>query len=205
MKIITTAEGGMALTQRRGARGPHALLRSHGITRDPGAMLQRAPEGPWYYEQQALGFNYRMTDLQAALGLSQLERLARTTSRAARRWRAVRRALLAADCRCDLALAASPTATSCMAPLRRPSQLDAIRRSHREVFERAARSSGIGVNVHYIPVHIASRTTARWASASATSRRPSATTRRRSACRCIPTLTEAQQDRVAAALREALA
>jgi UDP-4-amino-4,6-dideoxy-N-acetyl-beta-L-altrosamine transaminase len=74
VKIITTAEGGMALTNSDQLAQEMALLRSHGITRDPSYMTH-APDGPWYYQQVALGFNYRMTDLQAALGFSQMTRL----------------------------------------------------------------------------------------------------------------------------------
>ena len=74
VKIVTTAEGGMALTNDAALAEQMALFRSHGITRDP-SIMTRAPEGPWYYEQIALGYNYRMTDLQAALGVSQMQRL----------------------------------------------------------------------------------------------------------------------------------
>ena len=74
VKIITTAEGGMALTNSANLAEQMELLRSHGITRNSERMTH-APDGPWYYQQIALGFNYRMTELQAALGLSQLRRL----------------------------------------------------------------------------------------------------------------------------------
>jgi UDP-4-amino-4,6-dideoxy-N-acetyl-beta-L-altrosamine transaminase len=74
VKIITTGEGGMAVTNDEGLAFKMRLLRSHGITRDASEMT-RVPDGPWYYEQIDLGFNYRMTDIQAALGLSQLRRL----------------------------------------------------------------------------------------------------------------------------------
>ena len=74
VKVVTTAEGGLVTTRSPALAERLRLLRSHGMTRDP-ALLRRVPEGPWVYEQQALGFNYRMTDLQAALGLSQLKRL----------------------------------------------------------------------------------------------------------------------------------
>ena len=74
VKIITTAEGGIALTNDKYLQEKMSLFRTHGITRDEKAM-QGAPDGPWYYEQVELGFNYRMTDLQAALGLSQMSRL----------------------------------------------------------------------------------------------------------------------------------
>ena len=80
VKIITTAEGGMAMTNRPELAKRMQLLRTHGITRDAGDMIHE-PDGPWYYEQTALGFNYRMTDVHAALGLSQLSRLDEFVSR----------------------------------------------------------------------------------------------------------------------------
>ena len=74
VKIITTGEGGAATTQDAELAQRLNLLRSHGITRDE-ALMTKAPDGPWYYQQVDLGFNYRITDMQAALGLSQLARL----------------------------------------------------------------------------------------------------------------------------------
>ncbi|HRP34466.1 MAG TPA: UDP-4-amino-4,6-dideoxy-N-acetyl-beta-L-altrosamine transaminase [Gammaproteobacteria bacterium] len=148
VKIITTAEGGLALTQREELAQRMQLLRSHGITRDP-TQMSRAPDGPWYYEQVTLGFNYRMTDLQAALGLSQLARLDEYVTR--------RHALAR---HYDAALARLPVLT----PWQHPDsysglhlyvirlQLERIGRSHRDVFD-ALRAAGIGVNLHYIPVH----------------------------------------------------
>ena len=72
VKIITTGEGGMALTDNEDLAESMSLLRSHGITREQNKMVSKS-DGPWYYQQIALGFNYRMTDIQAALGLSQLK------------------------------------------------------------------------------------------------------------------------------------
>ena len=74
VKIITTAEGGIAVTNKKELANKMALFRSHGITKDPNSMVNN-PEGSWYYEQQVLGFNYRMTELQASLGISQLKRI----------------------------------------------------------------------------------------------------------------------------------
>jgi len=74
VKIITTGEGGMAVTDDSTLGEKMALLRNHGITRDP-ALMSRKPDGPWYYQQIDLGYNYRMTDIQAALGISQMQRL----------------------------------------------------------------------------------------------------------------------------------
>jgi UDP-4-amino-4,6-dideoxy-N-acetyl-beta-L-altrosamine transaminase len=74
VKIITTGEGGMAVTNNQNLTEKMSLLRSHGITRDPSLMTQ-GPDGPWYYQQIDLGFNFRMTDIQAAIGISQMSRL----------------------------------------------------------------------------------------------------------------------------------
>ncbi|MWJ27630.1 UDP-4-amino-4,6-dideoxy-N-acetyl-beta-L-altrosamine transaminase [Halomonas sp. ZH2S] len=148
VKIITTAEGGMALTNDESLASRMDLLRSHGVTRDPALMTHEA-DGPWYYQQIALGFNYRMTELQAALGVSQLERLDGYVAR--------RNALAE---RYDTQLAELPIIT----PWQHPDsysgrhlyvirlKLDEISVSHRHAFE-TLRDQGIGVNLHYIPVH----------------------------------------------------
>jgi UDP-4-amino-4,6-dideoxy-N-acetyl-beta-L-altrosamine transaminase len=149
VKIITTGEGGMALTNDERLAEHMRLLRTHGITRDPGLMTEGS-HGPWYYEQLELGFNYRMTDIQAGLGLSQLARLDACVDR---------RHELA--CRYDTLLAGLPLTLPRQVPDSRSAfHLYVIRlaSSHqrgrrREVFE-ALRESGIGVNVHYIPVHL---------------------------------------------------
>ncbi|WP_339409881.1 UDP-4-amino-4,6-dideoxy-N-acetyl-beta-L-altrosamine transaminase [Pseudomonas sp. EA_35y_Pfl2_R5] len=148
VKIITTAEGGMALTNNAELAERLALLRSHGITRDP-AQMTHAADGPWYYQQIELGFNYRMTELQAALGISQMQRLDQYVQR---------RHELAK--RYDELLAELPV--SC--PWQHPDsysglhlyvirlQLDRITSSHLQVFQ-SLREQGVGVNLHYIPVH----------------------------------------------------
>lgn len=145
VKIITSAEGGMALTNNPKLARSMELLRSHGVTRDPAAMTQGS-EGPWYYQQVELGFNYRMTELQAALGLSQMNRLDAYVSK--------RHALVK---RYDEQLSALALSTPWQHPdgyssfhLYVVRLADSSRR--REVFE-ALRAEGIGVNVHYIPVH----------------------------------------------------
>jgi UDP-4-amino-4,6-dideoxy-N-acetyl-beta-L-altrosamine transaminase len=74
VKIVTTAEGGMVLTNSTALHEKLAVLRTHGITRDP-KLMSKAPDGPWYYEQVDLGWNYRLTDVQCALGVSQMRRL----------------------------------------------------------------------------------------------------------------------------------
>ena len=144
VKIITTGEGGMAVTQDAKLAERMVLLRSHGMTRDP-ALMERAPDGPWSYDQITLGYNYRMTDLQAALGRSQLGRLRDCIDR--------REALAN---RYDQLLAGLDLKTPTREPFGRSAwhlyivQVEAARR--RAVFE-ALRAADIGVNVHYIPVH----------------------------------------------------
>lgn len=149
VKIITSGEGGMLLTNSAQLRQRLCRLRSHGISRDP-AQMDEPSHGPWYYQQLELGFNYRMTDIQAALGLSQLARLDGFLQR--RRQLVERYDALLQDL-----------------PLRLPGrqvdaesawhlyvvrlQLGQIRLTHRQVFE-ALRAAGIGVNLHYIPVHL---------------------------------------------------
>jgi UDP-4-amino-4,6-dideoxy-N-acetyl-beta-L-altrosamine transaminase len=149
VKIITTAEGGAAVTNDVELAKKMSLLRSHGITRDAGEMTQE-PDGPWYYQQIALGFNYRMTELQAALGVSQITRL---DEYVARRHALARRydALLA-----DLPVTLpwqSPDGYSGLHLYVIRLQLSRVPRSHRAVFE-SLRQQGIGVNLHYIPVHL---------------------------------------------------
>ena len=148
VKIITTAEGGMALTNSDEIAQKLELYRSHGITRNPDLMTHE-PDGPWYYQQVGLGFNYRMTELQAALGTSQMHRL---DSFVARRHELAKRY--------DQLIADLPVIT----PWQHPDsysglhlyvirlRLGELQKTHRQVFE-AMREAGIGVNVHYIPVH----------------------------------------------------
>jgi dTDP-4-amino-4,6-dideoxygalactose transaminase len=148
VKIVTTAEGGMAVTNDENLAGKMSLLRSHGITRDP-ALMTHEPDGPWYYQQVELGFNYRMTELQAALGISQLDRLdtfiARRHELAQRYDQRLASLPLTLPSQC-------PDSDSAMHLYVLRLQLGAIDKTHREVFE-ALREKGIGVNLHYIPVH----------------------------------------------------
>lgn len=148
VKIITTGEGGMALTNDAKLAKRMQLLRSHGITRDVNEMTH-APDGPWYYQQIDLGYNYRMTDLQAALGLSQMQRLDEFVTK--------RHAIAALY---DQLLTGLPV----IAPWQHADsysglhlyvirlKLEEIGCTHRQVFE-ALRAAGIAVNLHYIPVH----------------------------------------------------
>jgi UDP-4-amino-4,6-dideoxy-N-acetyl-beta-L-altrosamine transaminase len=145
VKIVTTGEGGLVTTNDDTLARELQLLRSHGMTRDA-ALMDGEPDGPWVYEQQRLGWNFRMTDLQAALGLSQLKRL--DDMHAKRAARAERYDALLAEL-----------------PVKRPARLaDRVSAWHlyaieldaghdrRAVFD-ALRAADIGVNVHYIPIH----------------------------------------------------
>lgn len=149
VKVITTAEGGMVTTNEAGLDRQLRLLRSHGMVRELEQLEHESP-GPWYYEQQVLGFNYRMTDVQAALGSSQLLRLDEMQGR---------RSQLALQY--DQLLQDLPV----IRPARLPDRASAwhlyaieikeesSRQSRAEVFKRM-RDAGIGVNVHYIPIHL---------------------------------------------------
>lgn len=146
VKIVTTGEGGMAFTADAELARRLGRLRTHGITRDPAQMTAR-PEGPWYYEQIDLGYNYRMTDIQAALGTSQLERIGEFVERRRQLARRYREALRGfplelppadeAKCRSAWHLYVVRTA-----PTVRAAVIDALR------------ARGIEANVHYIPVHL---------------------------------------------------
>lgn len=148
VKIITTGEGGMVLTNRPDLYEKLIRLRSHGITRDPEHM-QGESHGPWYYQQLELGFNYRITDIQAALGLSQMQRLPAFIER--RRMMADRYAQLLADLPVSLPAQHPDTASSWHLYVIRL-KTNQIGLSHRQIFE-TLREKGIGVNLHYIPVH----------------------------------------------------
>lgn len=198
VKIITTAEGGMALTNDDKLAERLGLLRSHGITRDP-VLMTKGMDGPWYYQQVALGYNYRMTDLQGALGASQMDRLEQYVAR---------RHELAK--RYDEKLKDLPITI----PWQHPDgysglhlyvirlQLDKIKKTHLEVFE-ALREKDIIVNLHYIPIHtqpyyqkmgfvVGEFPEAERYYAEAIS------------IPMYPVMTEAQQDEVVCCLREAL-
>ena len=195
VKIVTTAEGGMAMTNDPDLAARMGRLRSHGITRAPEEMTEPS-HGPWYYQQIELGWNYRLTDVQAALGLSQLARLDAYVAR--------RNALAE---RYDRLLADLPLAL----PGRQAQTLSAFHlyvvrvpeARHRAVFERL-REAGIGVQLHYIPVHMQPHYRAM---GFAEGDFPEAERyyRRAISLPLYPTLTEAEQDTVVARLKEALA
>ena len=146
VKIITTGEGGLAVTNHSDIAKRMMSFRSHGITRDVQDM-SHASHGPWYYEQIELGFNYRMTDIQAALGLSQMQRLNQFVEQ-------------------RHAVANQYAALLKKMPLKLPFQslgghsslhlyviqIDSAIYNHLEFFE-TMRSNGVGVNIHYIPVY----------------------------------------------------
>ncbi len=204
VKIITSGEGGMALTNDAVLAEKMRMLRSHGITRDParfdsGALAEDGTAGAWYYEQLLLGFNYRMTDIHAALGLSQLGRLEANVERRndlARRY--------------DAALAGMPLRL----PSVQPDNLsafhlyvvrvkpDAAGRSHRQVFDELRRR-GVAVNLHYLPVHLQPYYRALGFSEGSF---PEAEAHAGEAITLplYPSLAESQQDRVVNALRETL-
>ncbi|MEX6667133.1 UDP-4-amino-4,6-dideoxy-N-acetyl-beta-L-altrosamine transaminase [Pseudomonas sp. W2-17] len=151
VKIVTTGEGGMVLTNRSELAEHLRRLRSHGMTRDP-AQMDEPSHGPWYYQQVELGFNYRMTDMQAALGLSQLNKLDGFLAR--RRELVARYQTLLADLPLTLpTLQAEAEAESAWHLYVVRVRTDVLSVSHRQVFE-GLRAAGIGVNVHYIPVHL---------------------------------------------------
>ncbi len=148
VKIVTTAEGGAALTNRKELADKMALLRSHGITRDP-EMMTEASHGGWYYQQVDLGFNYRMTELQAALGVSQMQRLDDFV--AARHVLSKRYNEILSALPLVLPYQLKDTYSGLHLFVIRL-KLDEISLTHKQVFE-ALRDNGIGVNLHYIPVH----------------------------------------------------
>lgn len=148
VKIITTGEGGLATTNDPVLAQRMAELRSHGIVREP-ERFTKPPAGAWTYEQQLLGFNYRMTDIQAALGLSQLQRLDEIVAeRNRQRW--AYEALLG-----ELPVKFLEVPEDVLSSL----HLGIVRlqsaspEQHRDVF-KAMRSTGIGVQLHYSPVHL---------------------------------------------------
>ncbi|RBP49885.1 UDP-4-amino-4,6-dideoxy-N-acetyl-beta-L-altrosamine transaminase [Arenicella xantha] len=147
VKIITTGEGGMALTNDDKLARRMELLRSHGVTREESEMIDQS-DGDWFYQQIDLGFNYRMTDLQAALGRSQLNRLSSFVKE--RRNQALRYEGLLKNSSIQLPFESEHCHSSYHLFVVRLS-IDACK-GRSKVFEDM-RSANIGVNVHYIPVY----------------------------------------------------
>jgi UDP-4-amino-4,6-dideoxy-N-acetyl-beta-L-altrosamine transaminase len=148
VKIITTAEGGLATTNSKVLAEKMMLLRSHGITRKPKSMT-KLPEGDWYYQQVDLGFNYRMNELQAALGISQMKRLDEFVAK--RHILKERYDLLLSDLPIILPYQDKDNFSSLhLYPIQ--INLNKVRSKREQIFI-ALRESGVGVNVHYIPIH----------------------------------------------------
>lgn len=148
VKIITTCEGGMAMTNNHKLSNKMRRLRSHGITRDTNEMTHSS-DGPWYYEQIDLGFNYRMNDLQAALGISQMNRIDGYINK---------RQSIAAHYNEELSELPLSTphedadnfSAYHLYVVRLKSKL--LKKNHAQIF-KSLRDEGIGVNLHYIPIH----------------------------------------------------
>lgn len=198
VKIITTGEGGMALTNDDELAWRMGNLRSHGITRETARMLG-VPAGPWYYEQLGLGFNYRMTDLQAALGLSQLGRLDEYIERRNSLARLYDRMLRGMPLRCPVVHTENHSAFHLYVVRLRT---DEIRKTQRDVFD-ALCAKDVGANVHYIPVHLQPYYRALGFMPGLC---PEAERHGKEAISLplYPALTDSEQSQVVAALREAL-
>lgn len=196
VKIVTSGEGGVATTRDPELAGRMRLVRSHGMTRDP-AQMTRAPEGPWDYEQIALGYNYRITDIQAALGASQMKRISELVAR--------RREIAE---RYDREFEGLPLVRPWQHPDTASSWhlyvvlVDPERR--RRVFE-GLRAAGIGVNVHYIPVHTQPFYRERFGFAAGDFANAEAYYARAISLPMYAALTDAQQSQVVDAVRRVLA
>ena len=149
VKIITTAEGGVATTKSEELAQKMELLRSHGITRDSDLMTHE-PDGPWYYQQVDLGYNYRMTEMQAALGASQIKRLSSITKSRHEISNRYNEKLASLAVIVPFQIQESYSGLH-LYVIRL--KLDEIKLTHLEVF-KALRTANIGVNLHYIPVHL---------------------------------------------------
>lgn len=209
VKLITSGEGGMAVTNDAGLAERMAMLRTHGITRDVGRFSEcaratgadPAQQPPaYYYEQQMLGFNYRMTDIHAALGASQLERLQGYIERRNELARRYDEALRELPVRSQRVQSGNVSAFHLYVVRLEPTT--ALRTTHREVFDRMRRD-GIGVNLHYLPVHLQPYYRAL---GFAPGQFPEAEAHGREAITLplYPGLTHSMQDKVVQSLREAL-
>lgn len=148
VKIITTGEGGMVLTNSEELYKKLTLYRSHCITRDENLMTKEA-DGPWYYQQIGLGFNYRMTELQAALGLSQLAKVDKFVAR--RRQLAERYNELLKDLPLKLPYQNPNTDSSWHLYIVRV-DFNKIKKTKKDIFAEM-KAKGVCLNLHYIPVH----------------------------------------------------
>jgi UDP-4-amino-4,6-dideoxy-N-acetyl-beta-L-altrosamine transaminase len=149
VKIITTAEGGLATTNNASIAKKMSLYRSHGITRDQ-KLMSKVSEGDWYYQQIGLGFNYRMTELQAALGSSQINRLDEFIDK--RHSLQKRYDTLLKDLPIVLPYQ-SQDAYSALHLYPVLIELEKTGKGREKIFNEL-RNKGIGVNVHYIPIHL---------------------------------------------------
>lgn len=206
VKIITTGEGGIALTNDHDIAERMKMLRSHGITRDRARFLgqcrtadEASAFGDWYYEQQVLGFNYRMTDIQAALGASQLARLDSYVERRNIIARRYDRAFEDLSLQLPSVLRGNLSAFHLYVIRRKRASAD---KNRGQIFD-TLRRRGIGVNVHYMPVHLQPFYRQRGFSAGMF---PEAEAHGDEAISLplYPTLSDQQQDQVVRELRELL-
>ena len=148
VKIITTAEGGITTTNNKKLADKMKRLRSHGITRDEQLMSEKN-HGDWYYQQIELGFNYRMNELQAALGISQLSRLESFINKRTQLAETYKQRLQNLPVITPKQLAETDSSWHLYVI---QLQLEQTGKSHRQIFHEL-REAGVGVNLHYIPIH----------------------------------------------------
>jgi UDP-4-amino-4,6-dideoxy-N-acetyl-beta-L-altrosamine transaminase len=148
VKIITTAEGGLATTNNKKLLARMQLFRSHGVTRDS-ELMTKETEGGWYYQQVDLGFNYRMTELQAALGVSQMQRLDEFVAK--RHFLQERYRSFLKDFPVVIPFQDQDSYSALhLYPIQ--IKLEEVIKDREQIFNELRKES-IGVNVHYIPIH----------------------------------------------------